>query len=113
MRIKKEVFFKILECLNDNKKLKELIPNIEIKKTSNPFYQAIIQLHDCGCIDYKNLTSKNYNFWWYEVDINKEKPNKNIFTCNVNDFTITSKAKKIIALRNLKYNKLEKDIRDF
>ena len=48
-------------------------------------------MHDAGIIRYNKLTSENYYYWWYEVDISKQKPDKRRFTASLTEFILTLK----------------------
>lgn len=51
-----------------------------------------VELVNLGFLKYKKLTSKNYNYWWYEVADNT-KIDKNKFTYNWNDMKLTRKCR--------------------
>ncbi len=104
MKIKSDIAWQILTQLNENMSLKDIEPICDIKGLKIPFYQAIFQLVETGCLEYTKLCYDNYYYWWYETQKGKEREAKKTnFTCNLDDFTITHKAKQLLKLKNLKY----------
>jgi hypothetical protein len=49
-----------------------------------------VELVELGFLNYKKLTSKNYEYWWYEVS-DKSKIDKKQFTFNWSDLVSTRK----------------------
>jgi hypothetical protein len=108
MKINNEIAFEILECLHIGKSLKDI--EIKYKTDFNnirlPFYQAMFQLTESGSLKYEKLCYENYYFWWYEVPKDSgQKFNKTIFTCDVDDFTITIQAREILRFRDMLFYK--------
>lgn len=60
--------------------------------------KVCVELVHYGFLNYKKLTPKNYDFWWYEVDALKETIRKKKFTF---DFSDLEKTKKYEILKEL------------
>lgn len=85
----------------------EIITNINnlsyleptIKKAKHKLYWHLILLVDCGIINYDRLTKHNYEYWWYETN---GVIDRNIFTADIRNFSITMKGYIIFNLRKLR-----------
>ena len=105
MKPKNELINEILTTLINSKNLLTIEPKVDIKEMGVPFYKHLVMLVDTGFLNYTKMTSENYYYWWYEVDANKHKPNKNIFTADLSAFKITRKGEAIYKLKQLDYYK--------
>ena len=108
MKINSKIAWQIIETLY-NQQLLSIIENKfinkeNIKEIRVPFYQAIYQLVETGCLEYTKLCYENYYYWWYEMPKGQERlAKKNIFTCNVDNFTLTYHGRQLFELMQLDY----------
>lgn len=89
MKLNKKIVINILNKIDS-------LSDIEFSEKEKIYY--FCTLHDIGLIRYDNLTSKNYYYWWYEVDLKDEKPNENRFTAPLKDFSLTQKGRLFLKL---------------
>ena len=80
--MKRQIIHNILSNINDLESL-----NLSDKEK----IRYLCALHDLGVIRYNKLSAANYYYWWYEIDLSQEKPNKNNWTANLKDFDLTFK----------------------
>lgn len=89
-----------------NYKIKHLLLFFEGKHDLIPKSLAV-ELVNLGILNYKKLTSENYNYWWYQVELGL-KIDKKAFTFNWSDFATTKKTE--LVKKFIHYHKEDESI---